>query len=560
MAVFSRRVVLLILGALVLLSIAVRYPLVEHERFQTDSYTMHYLAKAISDDGYAKWTFHPLSYIGYYPYSYPSGVPFLLAELSETTGLSIETSVLVASAGLGVLFCLSVFVLARCFVSRLDYILLITFFSTLGVRFVDTTYWDGSARAPMVVLVILIVFSSFRASQLGQRRLLIPAFFFVIGCLATHHMAVLLVLFGVAYLIAVFEVEFVQKRVLLRKRSSVTASNLAMLAIIMLVAFGLFEYFRDLTFMNLRTSEIFDVDPPLLSVILNVGVAYTSQIGLITIFAVLALPDLFARRRISITALYPVTLFLVFLPLLGNPLYVSMLLCPFIVILGSVYMVRRAGRPRFRRAWIGAIGAVMVISLVLPTMASIRWNGEQYIGGEKVQVDSQVYSDSEYLTVYYADTFGICNVKTLRVKLAALTDTDFLAGGIPRVISGNITRENIPKPSWSDAPFPTNLYTWFEDPNERTAESHVRALMVNGVFIANGNSRDFFDDHPKLLVVMENENSNNYVDDYSVAHSAMAEELLTSTWIVQPSVRGSFFSYAIYASEKTTVYAVQLPT
>ncbi|MFY9606099.1 MAG: hypothetical protein WAS24_05155, partial [Thermoplasmata archaeon] len=83
-----RNTVLLLLLALILLSVAVRYPLVEHERYQTDSYYIHYLSKTIADDGYAKWTFNSLSYIGYYPFSYPAGVPFLISELSSATGVS----------------------------------------------------------------------------------------------------------------------------------------------------------------------------------------------------------------------------------------------------------------------------------------------------------------------------------------------------------------------------------------------------------------------------------------------------------------------------------------
>jgi hypothetical protein len=94
----SKKVVLLFLAVLILLSIAVRYPLVEHERFQTDSYTIHYFAKSIVDNGYARWTFHALSYLGYYPISYPSGSAFFLAEFSSVTGMELESSILLTDA------------------------------------------------------------------------------------------------------------------------------------------------------------------------------------------------------------------------------------------------------------------------------------------------------------------------------------------------------------------------------------------------------------------------------------------------------------------------------
>jgi len=201
----------------------------------------------------------------------------------------------------------------------------------------------------------------------------------------------------------------------------------------------------------------------------------------------------------------------------------------------------------------------MVTSAVLPSLSSLRWNGREYIGGETVEVDSHIYSDSQYLTVYYDGEFAMCNVKTLRIKMAALTDTNFLAGGIPQVIAGDETPEHIEASlDWSEEPFPTNLYKWFESQEERRAESHVRSLMVNGAWIANSSSRDFFHNHSKLLVVIDNENPGNYVDDYSVAHSIFTDEVRTdSSSLAHPMV--NFSSYVIYASQRTTVYAVQLP-
>ncbi|MCU0852471.1 MAG: hypothetical protein MUC90_04340 [Thermoplasmata archaeon] len=168
---FGRRTVLLLLAVLLLISIGLRYPLVEHERYQTDSYYIHWLARTITDDGQAEWTLNPLSYVGYYPLSYPSGAPFLVAEVSVLTGTGIEFSILLISMLLGVMLCLGVFVMARSFLARDQFVILATLLAILGPRFLDTTYWDASARGPMVVLVVLTVFSFFRAEQMGQKSL-----------------------------------------------------------------------------------------------------------------------------------------------------------------------------------------------------------------------------------------------------------------------------------------------------------------------------------------------------------------------------------------------------
>ena len=185
--------VVMALISLILLSIILRYPLVSHERFQTDSYFIHILAGSIINEGRAVWTIDPLSYVGYYPLSYPSGMPFLLSEVSIMTGTSIEVSILISSLVFGILFCIIVFCLARVFLRNNMAIILAVFFTVLAPRFVDTTYWNGSARGPAVVLIALAILV---ASQYELNRriiflvLSIPVVFIV---LALHHMVILLV-------------------------------------------------------------------------------------------------------------------------------------------------------------------------------------------------------------------------------------------------------------------------------------------------------------------------------------------------------------------------------
>ena len=165
LAKFGKTPVLLILVALVLITIIMRYPLVEHEREQTDSYFIHALSESIVDNSYAKWTFNPLSYFGYYPISYPSGVPFLLSETSMLTGMSIESSILLTNMILATLFCLVIFALARHFIRRPEFVLVAVFCAILAARFVDTTYWNASARGFEVVLVTLLIMVLFQSSK-----------------------------------------------------------------------------------------------------------------------------------------------------------------------------------------------------------------------------------------------------------------------------------------------------------------------------------------------------------------------------------------------------------
>ncbi len=199
----------MLLLALLLFTLVLRYPMVEHERYQADSYFIHRLSQSIVNEGRALWTFNSLSYIGYYPFSYPSGTPFFIADLALLTGLSVETTILVSGVLFGMMFCLAAFCIAREFLSDSRFILVATLFMVLGSRFIDTTYWVGSARGPLVVLMILSVFVVFRASSLRRPLLLPIAVVLAFGCLALHHMAVLYLFFGIAFVIASLGADFV---------------------------------------------------------------------------------------------------------------------------------------------------------------------------------------------------------------------------------------------------------------------------------------------------------------------------------------------------------------
>jgi len=564
---FSRKVILLLLLVLVLLSLVVRYPLVQHERNQTDSYTMHLFSKAIVDQGYARWTFSPLSYVGYYPLSYPSGVPFLLAEIAEITGTDIELSILLCNLLLAVIFCFGMFGLSREFLSKPEYALLATFFAVMGARFVDTSYWDGSARAPMVVLLILAVFAAFRSSSTGQRKLILLACVLALGCFATHHMAILLVLFGIAYVFAVFQVQFLLPRFRTHKTRAAFAWNLTILVAVIVTAFVLFEYFGNLALMNLRRSSLFDLEPALLSVFLNMGVTYTNQIGVVLLCALFAVPIILWRSYLSTERLFLITLPIAFIPMLGSPIYVSMLLSPFIACLGATWISRLAKSSR-KKAVAVLLVSLFAATIFTPLWSSDRWNSAEYLSGDMVQVDSRVYSDATYLGIMYPSAFAISNnMQALWIQLAANSETRFPAGGMMGVIYGDITFADIKQNvTWSDRGFPANLYNWFEYNNRPNYEIFVMGMFIYGIDFAKRSGGlddpgEYFASHSKMLAIMDNSLPYQYAGTYSIQHSSLAAQLENAyCGSNQTNPEGiDLSSYMIYASGRISVFALQIP-
>lgn len=568
MARFSRKTVLILLVLFVLISIAVRYPLVEHERFQTDSYTMHIFSKSIVDNGYARWTFHPLSYVGYYPLSYPTGVPVLLAEIAVMTDTSVELSILLMNMALAIMFCFSVFVLCRLFLMRAEFVLLATFLGILGARFVDTTYWDGSARGPLVVLVILFLFVAFHATSSRQRRLIIIGALLVVGCFSVHHMAILLLLFGLGYLFAVLQVHYLMRRTRIRKRLAIASWNVGVAVAVSVVAFGFLGYIMDVTLMGLQKTSLFDLDPPALSIILNMGVSYTNQIGFILVFAVLGLPALLRRYRLSVHTLFPVTVSIAFIPMLGNSIYVSMILGPFIAILGVSWLATKMRFSKAKKSIAVILVFLIVSSIALPLWSSARWNDREYLSGDKVEVDSVLYADATYAKSAYGEQQAISNVKFTQFQLAANSDLRFLASGLHLVIIGEVDSEDVRNNiTWSSAPFPRNLYVWYEYKGETSADFYVQYLMIVGLaFITaqgpiQSHAREYFLGHQKLVVAMDNNHPAAYVSDYGIHGASFADQLESAKWLSnQPTGSYSEFeSYVLYKSGRSTFYLVNLP-
>ena len=556
-----KRTVLLIVLSIVLISIAVRYPLVEHERNQADSYFIHQLSYSIVDSGYAKWTFSVLSYVGYYPFSYPSGMPFLIAEVSSLTGLNIESCILLTNFVLASVFSLACFVLARQFLRKPEYVLLVTLLATLGPRFVDTSYWNASARVPFVVLSTIVIFVSLRAVAMGQNRLFILAGILAVGCFVMHHMAVLLVLFGIGYLLAAFEKYYFLERFSLHRRRMAVAFNVVSGLSLVVFVVGFSARFGIPSFSGFEKTSLLDINPTALSIILNMAASYTNQIGFILLFALIGIPSLFRSSRLTLETLYPLAVLIVFIPILGSGLYVSMLLAPFIAILGSMWVAKLVESSRRRFAVLSIIVLLIVSSVALPMWSTQRWNEKEYPGGETVRVDNPIFNDATYLRVNFKGAYAICNVDTTNSELAAIGYVTFFGSSIPMALSGEVTREDVVRNlTWSAEPFPRNLYVWFEYPQQPDVGFFVFGLMVAGVAFVVGphsstGATEYYLNNPKFVVAVDSMRPSEYVTLYSINHAIFLTEIERST----SNADQQFSSYECYQTAELTLYLVQLP-
>jgi hypothetical protein len=565
---FSKVPVLLLLVAMVLITIILRYPLVEHERQQTDSYFIHALSGSIVDHSYAKWTFNPLSYFGYYPISYPSGAPFLLSEASMLTGLSIESCILLTNMVLGILFCLAVFALARFFIRRPEFVLVAVLCTVMAARFVDTTYWNASARGLGVVLITLLILVLFQSSRTFDPRFYTMAILIGVGCFVSHHMAVLVVIFAIGYALAAFQVHYLLKMTSRRKKTAtLLAFNIAVLASIMMISFVYFDFFGKLLLSNLQKTSLFDLNPPILSAVLNTASAYTNQIGFILPVAVLGFLFVYKKRAIDTGSLFLVTSLIAFVPLLGNHLYVSMLLTPIVAIIGGLVIAHIYGLPSRRIYRQVFVIVLLASSMVLPYWSIQRWNSNEYMSGDIVETEEVLFSDSIYLRYVDVDTRAICNVGIIESQLYANSGMSFLASGIMLAVNDELTSTDIDENVvWSESSFPMNLYKWFQYQDEPLVEYYIKGLMINGLeYISDpahtNEAREYFLEHPKLTVVVDNNWPSQYVDSFSIRNADFLGELAKGLSTEDTGVvysDNSVGSYLTYKSERISVYIVDL--
>jgi len=571
MVVFSRRTILLLVVATVLLTLSLHYPLVEHERNQADSYYIHLLSQSIVDDGYATWTYHSLSYFGYYPVSYPAGAPFVIAELSTLTGLNVEATILFSGVLFSVLFCLATFCLARQFVRRPELAILAATLVALGPRFIDTTYWVGSARGPLVVLMTITVFVMIRSNAMKQRKLSMLSPVFVFGCFAVHHMAVLFVLFGAAYIVAIFGTNYVFPMSKMRRQQRAVAYVASFAMMTSVLSFVFLDSLGSSFEASFSQTYFVNLDQPALKIIAGLIGSYLNQIGFILIFSAIGLVFILNKGSVSTVGVFLVALVIAVIPILSKSLYVSILLLPFLVIMGMIPLARYSSRKEHgSKIVVAAIFVLVLSSILLQSWSIDKWNASEYLSGDTVEISNQEFSDAQYLSSNYPGAYSTSNVKGLSIKMAALTHMSFMMPGPPSSINGDVNRDYIHQTvTWSEASFPVNLYLWFQYPGDYEIKESVHGLLVNGVGYVSSSGRlsnpvavSYFSEHSKICFIADNSWDSEFITEYGILPSEFTKEVKSASWnagtLNAPQI-SSLASYMTYQSEDISVFIVDLP-
>jgi hypothetical protein len=390
-----------------------------------DSFFIHNLATAITEQGRAAWILNPLGYFGWYPLSYPGSGPFLISGLAQVAGGSGEGAILALSLLYGLLGPLVGFVMARSFRDDDLFALSTAVLFSLAPRFMSFTLWSASTRNLFMVLIPVFLWAMVRTYRRPTRPNLVLLMTVLVVMLATHRLTILLAVIVLAFVMAyvfillhgVSRVRF--PRLLLSRAVRKWTPRLALLAIVLIAAFMVFgtnvldEYSQ---------GEVCS-GGSLQSQVCNLAVSVTRSVGLVLPFVVVGVFALVRDYNKGFMEAFLVFSVLALIPTLFLRQYTGFYILPFLALFGAFGIVGLLkafkGHPR--------VGRTVVVASLLATSAVA-------VGILEVEVDrstsmtSATYSTALYISALPAGNF-VANEGLMGVRVAAVSGRSVLPVG-----------------------------------------------------------------------------------------------------------------------------------
>jgi hypothetical protein len=390
---FPKKTTYCLLLFLVLVNIMMRFPRTPHA-IGVDSFVVKGLADSIAIDGFAIWMLHPLSYLGLFPLSYPSGGIYFVATYEVLTGDLGETSLLVISMLLGVLGVPIAFMMAREFKDDDAFALVVAFIFSLSPKFINTTMWESPTRSAFMTFAPLFLWALLRAHKSPDRKnvaLVILILFFV----ATfHRLAVLMIVVIVGYIITYMFIILIRlfkiklPGLLLRERYKRRIRPLAIagflgMSFAILLASGVLENY---TYGRLLIGDDVATET------LNLGISLTRSVGLLLPLFIVGIIAIGYQRNKTIAQ--PLFLFVIIglIPTLVLRVYTGFYVLSFMSIFIGAGVVAILRLPKKRRF----LSVVMVSALFAGSVAFANYMQDYEIKG------GDYMSEHTYTTGLYA--------------------------------------------------------------------------------------------------------------------------------------------------------------
>jgi hypothetical protein len=320
----SKKVHYLFLAYVLSLSLLFRYLPLPHYFYEegTDTFIFHWQARGLLQYGEYKLALTNLGLIGLQPFSYTSGIVFVLASFSQITGINVEISILLLSLFYCFLGITSVFCLAKAFSKNSYFPLFVVFAFALSYYFIRWTEWRTSPRGLFMVLVPLFVCCLIRTNERNNRSknifLLLLLYFSLVS---VHRMSVLILPVIVIPFIITKLLSLAQKnpRILklsynkLYNRFSFGIFSFMCISFIILSLYrpDIIEAYSGLRFVSTWIGALYSFDQfGSFNIFVNWAISYTLHVNILLIFGVIGLVVLASdsQRRFNETYILAVTI------------------------------------------------------------------------------------------------------------------------------------------------------------------------------------------------------------------------------------------------------------
>lgn len=390
----SRRSTQALLLAVLFVNLALLFPQGGHES-GVDSFVWHGMATSIKANGRALWVINPLSYFGLYPLSNPSGSPFLVAILSDLSGISVEGSVLLTDVMLAVPALLLAFVLGWYIFRDEMLAILLACIQSLAPVLLGSLAWQMPTRIVFTMLLPMLLWTLMRLAQHPSAKTAALAGITFVTMMMFHRLTVLAILVCVAFvLVGIYIVAFRTLRIkkpafFLNSRFKRSAPFLALGILATAAAVTIFatdtlqQYSEGVVFSG--SSRLTELG--------NLAVSLTRSAGLLIPLLLLGVASMAFGRGKSFKEPFLLVAFLSFVPALFLRQYTGYYTVPFTSVftaLGLYVIVRMQTTTRRKTAVVGAAIAVLVVSSIvitdynldlLPTLSGNTYSAALYIHG-----------------------------------------------------------------------------------------------------------------------------------------------------------------------------------
>ncbi len=354
--------------SLLALNFVLRYPWLPHEA-GFDGFIFHGMTRSLVDNGYASWILNPLSYLGLYPLSQPSGSVFLLGGLSQVSGTPIEAAIIMLDWMIVAIGMMAAFFLSMAVRRDEGLAVLVAALFSLAPRFVIDLLWAVPTRTLFAALVPLFLLLLLRWYATRNPRW----FGFIITTLllmmSAHRLTALMAAVAIGYILTAILMVFSQtlrirygSRVL--SRPFRRASNIALLASFFLVSsvlliVGVLE--------NYTTGRL-EFGSGIVLQLSNLAVSLARSVGFLVAPVPLGVVVVYRLRGKDFREPFLLMILLVLIPTLSLRQYTGYYIISLTAIfigMGLWWLVLRLRRRSLRTAVVATAVAITIVSSYL---------------------------------------------------------------------------------------------------------------------------------------------------------------------------------------------------